>query len=280
MIRDKPRKKPVWIKRLLLGVAIGAVVALGAWKFNPFLIQKVEIRGDNLSCTSHEAIKDRLNLVGQNIFLLNEDKLKEEVYNRYPCIKSLEFKQKLPKEIEIIVTNRNLFVQLIHYLPPKVVEFRDLTAEEASSTALLNWSRPQFLELVFMVDTDGMVFGQDKIRDYPVLFWPVSDLHIGQKLESSVFQKIALVLEKLSGLNHPVVWAKIIGDDLLAVSKDGNDLREWRIVFSLNKDIFKQLASLQLIFQEAKINKMLLDVIDLRFDKPVIIFLTKKDGQG
>ena len=51
-----------------------------------------------------------------------------------------------------------------------------------------------------------------------------------------------------------------------------------KIIFKLRNDIDKQIASLQLILEKAKMETSKLEFIDLRFDKPIVRIAPKKNG--
>ncbi|KKS13713.1 MAG: hypothetical protein UU67_C0020G0034, partial [Candidatus Daviesbacteria bacterium GW2011_GWB1_41_5] len=51
---------------------------------------------------------------------------------------------------------------------------------------------------------------------------------------------------------------------------------QYKVILSLQKDIPLQLASLQLITEKAKIDGRLIEVVDTRFNKPVVVYAPKK----
>ena len=52
-----------------------------------------------------------------------------------------------------------------------------------------------------------------------------------------------------------------------------------KVIFRLDQRIDVQIASLQLILEKAKMYSESLEFIDLRFDKPIVKFAPKKNGE-
>jgi len=88
-------------------------------------------------------------------------------------------------------------------------------------------------------------------------------------LDEGLFKKISTVFTETRKYEINISEAEVLDQDFLVLSPR-------KIAFSLKRDILKQLVSLQLILQKAKIDESMIETVDLRFDKPVVKFLPKK----
>ena len=88
--------------------------------------------------------------------------------------------------------------------------------------------------------------------------------------------KVKEVVISLSGFEAPTDNIIIVGDKLIIDTKP-------RLIFSLDKRLDYQTTSLQLILAQAKMNSdpsspgsALIESVDLRFNKPVVVYSKKK----
>lgn len=234
------------------------------WIQRIFNIKQVFIERNNTDCVKAENIEKRLGLKGKNIFLVDKRSLLK-ILAGYPCIKDINLEKKFPSEVRVKVEGRSAFVNIA---PKKIDEHLNILSLEAtpsSQTALLNWAFPS-LNQGFLADNEGVIFATGSDENLPAIFWPEENLKVGQKLDGSIFSKVKKVLE-----SYPKSKEVQLSTNILQIQM------EEKVALSLQKDLDKQLASLQLILEKAKIENKPMETIDLRFDKPVVVY--KSDGQ-
>lgn len=244
------------------------------WKLGILNIEQIFLEINNAACTSEESIKKELDLVGKNIFFINESSIEKKLKGKFPCVRDIELEKKILNKVKVKVEGRVGMVKVTSFTEKETLDLLDLEATSSSQAALLNWSFPQFVQDKFLADSEGVLFAKSQDENLPTLFWPEENLKVGQRMDLWLFSKVREVLTKLSTLEGSNFGGsskmKLSSNQLLV--KMGQ-----KIVFSLEKDHLRQLASLQLILQKAKIDGRMIDFIDLRFDKPVVIYIQKKN---
>lgn len=111
----------------------------------------------------------------------------------------------------------------------------------------------------FLLDEEGAIFSGTTS----------ATLKIYSETKNINFKNILAILNKV----------KIFGIEVGEVVVTQNSLTinsMPKIVLDLSRDLSLQIASLQLILQQAKIDEEAAEFIDLRFDKPVVRFAPKK----
>lgn len=252
---------------ILLAVVVGILVIFGRSGF--LGVNKVDTQVNNARCTSVEEIKSASGLLSSNILFINEGVISNKLSERYPCIKFIKLEKKFPKTVLVIVEGRESFVRLSPYREVALLDLNNPESTPSSQSALLDWSLPSLAPQQFLIDKNGVVFAVSQNENLPLLFIPEESLKVGQKLGGELFNNIAIIFQGLNGLGIVVTETKITGEDLLILSPQ-------KITFSLQKEAKRQIISLQLILQKAKIDGRMMDVIDLRFDKAVVRYLPKK----
>lgn len=251
---------------IIIGLLTGAVLLI-IWKSGIFNISKISLEINNASCVNEQSLKSDLNLDGKNILVISQDTVFEKVANKYPCIGQVRVERQFPHDIKIKIEGRNPVAGLIS-LPETSIQFlNSLEATPSSQTALLNWSFPNRPTESFLIDETGIIFGNNESGDLPVIFINNQNLKVGYTMDPQLWVKSFFILDGLKKINIEFSKVKMI-DDCLQVEANP------KIAFSLSRDILKQLTSLQLILQKAKIDGRIIETIDLRFDKPVVIYKT------
>lgn len=261
MWKSRHKKKPLEKITIffLPGVIIMAVLVLFFFiKSGFFNINQIEITG-KLSCAQDNQLKDETGTSGQNFFFLNTPKILDNLKKKFLCIKSVTLTKSLPNKIHLQVTNRQALAALIN-----------LKEKEASLSSLIeNTATPEAsaIDEVFVVDNEGVVFASktDNLNLAKVYLSGVK-ASLGDKFTNNNLSNALQILEKVKALGVNIQRNWVYNNDLL-ISQAGLGPK---IIFNLDNKINTQLASLQLILTEAKINSGELEFIDLRFDKPVV----------
>lgn len=248
-----------------------------------FLIKKITFHLNNLYCVDQATLEKNLNLVSKNILFLNQVKISQELFKKYPCIGKVDIINKYPQLVEVNIDSRK--PALILNVLKLASDSGSLTASEvqiASGSSFLNIEDDKFsLKEKLVVDDTGVVFSNDFSKyQLPQTEYIGELLQIGGSGNESLAAAI-YIIKKLPQMSVDITRSLILGGRAVIV------LSSQKIIFSLEKDKDIQLASLQLILQKAKMStsglsstKMgskVINTIDLRFDKPIVIYTPKKN---
>lgn len=278
-----PTSKKRYIKFLLVLaglVLIGLIISFIKSGF--FEIKNIRIKS-TLTCTNQNDLQRRLSqTVGKNYFSINQKKVEEQILKEFPCVSSLTFKNGFFKDFLLNIFSSNKYVNVfiterkpiaqINLITQKLdlIDLKALEATSSSSAGQLNFQTDESsVSGIFLADNLNYIFSKNEDKSLPQVFLISGNLSIGQKLPPGMLQDTLEILKKLNELSVEVKTARIESGQLLI---DGSQ----KLIFSLNKDINYQLASLQLILQKAKMESKLMEKIDLRFDKPVVVYSPKK----
>lgn len=232
---------------------------------NLFVIKQIVVNMKQLGCTDNDQIKNTSGFLGQNFFFLNNDKAINKIKEKFICVKDINVSRLFPSSVKMEVIFRDPAAILI-----------SLKNKEATSSLLLNNiatpSADQIKDL-YVSDSEGITFSKD-INGLNIPKVYLYDLNISMgKMENDLVQNSLKILDKIKTLGIKTKDS-LIKDVFLIINPF---IGEPKIIFSLNGKNDIQIASLQLILIEAKINEETLGFIDLRFDKPVVQFAPKKN---
>lgn len=173
-------------------------------------------------------------------------------------IKSFNKEEKIQTNVPVV---RLLSINKQATESGKVQEIVDNIASESANT-----------NDQFGVDKQGKVFVLDQVGDIPsVIYAGEGGLSVGKELSVAQTKNLLDILNGLKLINYlfeRVFWT--LENNLIVQSKPV-------IIFDLKSDSSIQLASLQLILEKAKIEKGQIDLIDLRFEKPVLRYAKESE---
>lgn len=266
MIRRKRKTrilKPVIGATVILIVLILFIYFIN--RLNILVVKKIEIKGSQNTCASADQIRDSSSLYGKNFFLLNEENITKDLKKKFICIKGIIFSRYFPDKIKLEIASRE-----------PVAELLSLREKPASASSLIESVATPEASLagdIFIVDNEGVVFSksQDDLN-VPKIFVFDQKLLLGQKLDNITGGALK-ILEKIKTFGV-VVKKSWVSENFFIINPDTKDPK---VVFDLSRPIEVQLASLQLILTEAKINLRELEFIDLRFDKPIVRYASKEN---
>lgn len=272
MIRGRQGRKS---KKILFIFIFGVLALIGLFVFKSgiFNIAKINIESNQLTCVSKENILSEFYLWNNDILLFDGEKASKTILAKYPCVGKVSIAKILPNSLSIKLERRTSLAKVI------TINLDLPEASASSEAALLDWSisdtSPQ---QAFIIDADGLIWSKDDNLFLPTLYLPDQALEIGKQLDKKIISQVEILISKInkSGLeifNPATLKLKIVDDNILIIAAP-------RVVVSLDKDIARQVVSLQLILQKAKIDEGALEIIDLRFDKPVLKYFSKSsDGK-
>lgn len=231
---------------ILFGI-IAAIMLLLNYRF--LVVKNLEINLINLSCADSRSLFDSSELSGQSILMVNKLKVEQKLKREYLCIKRISLIKHLPDKIAMDVFGREGAVNLVQ-LDPKIA---------TSSASPLNFATPSAQELSngksYILDEEGIIFGESKVEGLPIIY------SLGEG--NSWVKEVVRIIDKLKTFGLDTKEGFLTSDTFIVNTYP-------RIIFNLSQNLDAQLASLQLILEQAKIGEEMLEFIDLKFDKPVI----------
>lgn len=236
-----------------------------------FNINGLNIQLNNSNCTTENEIKNESQILGKKFFLLDKNKIEEKLKNKFSCIKFINLTKQIPNKVTIEVFGRE---------PVAILSF--YKSNESSNSALLeniasdSATATQELEILdqFLVDSEGVVFSKLKnTLNVPIIYFGSFDLSVGRIIGETLLKNSLKISEKIKTYDiHPKI-AKMYPDNVFVIFPE---TEKPKLVFALERDIDIQLASLQLILTQAKIDEQDMEFVDLRFEKPVVKYIQKK----
>lgn len=268
----------------LLGLLLILLIVL-LLRSNLLLVNQVSVESGKTFCTTEEAVKTEAKLEGQQIFLINISKVAERIKKRFICIDSVQLERVPPGKVKIKLTERIPAAKVNVILQPNLENLKMQEASPSSESGRLDFSIDESrTSLQFLVDKLSFIFADnnDFAREYYKEVSKVPEFFVisqaekkGEFIKNKATSSVLEILPKINALKVPVDSVKIDQNKIL-ISGDPD------LVFSTDKDLNRQLASLQLILQKATMNSTdpskkepenkPIELIDLRFDKPIVVY--------
>lgn len=250
---------------LILFLALDAYLLATSRIFN---IKFVEIVFDKVKCTDENVIKNELSVLGKNFFQINGQNIENQIKDKHFCMRFIRLSRIFPDKIKIEVFGREP-VAIVSIL--KTDESTSSANPEHVASLSATFTKDRIID-EFLVDSEGVIFSKADQSNIPrVFYW--GKLSIGKKIEEKIIQNSLITLAKLKSFDLSIKDSIIYPDNTFLLSPI-ND--KPKIFFSLEKNIEFQLASLQLILTQAKIEEQEMEFIDLRYDKPAVKYILKK----
>lgn len=245
-----------------------------------FQIKNIEISSG--ACVERDELITQSNFLGKNIIFVDTSVIEKKLKEKNLCLLNIEIKKILPDKILIMSKNREAALNIISLLgldrlslPEEkqiILDSFEATASSAAAYYKLDFSiKESSVSGKFLADKEGFLFSriQDEKKDLLTVYIVDPEIGLGKQVSSKLVDDLLIINTRLKELQYDFGDVKIIGRNILING-------EVRVVFSLDRDLNRQLASLQLIWQKAKMNSKSIDQIDLRFDKPVLEYSPKR----
>lgn len=243
-----------------------------------FSLKLVEFENKDLTCVDKTQVAKALPK-DENLLFINIEQITDLIKSKYACLEYVELRKKFPDTVVISATERKIVAVLVSGVrkPEVKVEVEVQEASPSSGSAALKRAIPPVDDFkinegdyskTLGVDIDGyaLVENPEPQEGIPVFYY-LSDhsVELNQMVPEGIVQNALTISSKLYELGIQVNSQKIIDTSLYI---DGPQ----RIIFLLEKDPLAQVIPLQLILQKAKIDSTPIEKIDLRFDKPVVVY--------
>lgn len=170
-----------------------------------------------------------------NLLLLSTQALRAHLLEEYPLFADISIRKKFPHTLMITATRRNPFAVLF-------------TASQRMT-----------------VDSSGIVLGNEEaMSSLPKLFFDIGIVYPGQKItDRDVLASLKLISASEGVLDH----ADFSVRDRLSIQAK---LPNREILFPRDGDMNAKAATLQTILSGFRIKGTLPNIIDLRYDKPIV----------
>ncbi len=257
------------IIKIIIAVVLLAVLFDGYLFFSSGIlkVKNINVTMQNVGCTNELQIKSASGLLDQNILLLNLSSAKDKIKS-FLCIRSVNLSKQLPNTINIEVSGRQAVAELVNISGQDGRPLDGTESAVLSSEILATKSGEIASSSGFAVDAEGVIFAKDVNLNIPKIYYHGSGLMVGRNLEEDLVVNSLKILDGVKKLGIEPKDAKIYSSALLVET-----LGSPKLIFALKNDLNIQLASLQLILQEAKINNRTMEFVDLRYDKPVVKYV-------
>jgi len=195
--------------------------------------------------------------IGKHLIFVSTKWLKATIIEHYPFLKKVNITKKIPPGVQFNLFAREPLAAIVRQL--------QLDKPEASASADQSWLTGNEY---FLVDEDGYILRKDKITNLPLIL--VQDLPsepVGQQIgQKAILKALEIILGLKLNLFEPEV-ARINEFNIEFRLKD-----KVKVIFSIFESAESQINPLQFILNRAKIEGRKIRQIDLRFDKPVVIY--------
>ena len=230
---------------------------------------------DDLTCADEIKIKQALEKEKIKFYWLQSQEIEKKLRQQFPCISDSVIEREFPKGVKVTLSGRKpLAVFRVTQkltpspLPIEVLEATPSTIEAKPSPSPSAQVIVTFGE-TFLIDGKGVGFAKGFREDLPLVNFVTNRFDIGDSIGAEVIAHILEVIEFFQKQGISIQSLELDQDKLTVKTAE-------EIVFSVTDGLERQGASLQLIWKQAKMNSKSVVKIDLRFDKPVVIYVPEK----
>jgi cell division septal protein FtsQ len=220
------------MKKLFIAIILFAILFIGSIPI--FTVKSAKLQNRS-SCLEEEILLSRINK--KNLILLDTEKLKEEIKKQLVCVEDIKITKKYPNTVIFEVLEKKAVAQI-----------------DGSPNS---------------VTADGLVILESSPSLKPKLFLPQPvENNIGQKIKDPSVLFALQLLKSLEKSDFIPSSVRIVEQGDVAVYST----KEAVALFTEDRSVDLQVDSLQSVIAKAKIDPSKIAKIDLRFDKPVLIY--------
>jgi len=239
-VRKKKKTVLSLLKKIsIFVILIVSIVGLVVFVKTALVVKKIDCRFNQTACPGEIWMELMSLTIGKNIVFFPTKDLVSQIKASHPLLKEVKIKKSLPNHLSFELKKRE---------PQAALK----SPEEG----------------FWIVDEEGFLLEKANEIELPVILveQPIN-LNVGEKIEKEAVWTINLLKSLKFRLLMPKT-AKIVSPRQIEIELSDGLL----VIFSSLKEVNFQLDSLQLIFSRSKIEGRNLKQIDLRFDKPVVIY--------
>lgn len=244
-----------WLASIV--VLLGAVVYLFV-RSDLFLIHQLKVQLSS-QCATDDRIKDAAGVWGKSFFTINKADISQKILDKFIALASVEVKKDWPDKLTLIAECRKPLVQIVK------ASFSGSNLQETSNAAGV--TIPDNVGTVLLSDARGTIFKSQPNLDLSLpVFLIAEELSVGSKLDS-IAQRVAIDAVETSQQEGFFSQSVVFFDDLIQVNFSNGTILKMTKASSPNK-----LSDLDLILKKIKLDGRQVRQIDLRFDKPIIVY--------
>lgn len=268
------------MKKIIIAALLGLITAgfISLARSNLLAIKKVVVKLNNSPCASEDDIRKAVKLERQNISFTSQSSLEKKLKKDFLCIDNLKLYKHFPQDVELAIEGRKALLAINLVEGPKPLELKIDSLEATPSSQSAFFTRFTNLDSYFasegaslVVDKGGLVFATTSAgSNLPEIFMVNIQLSLGQRISKETVTSVLEIIDKLKELQLSIDKA-IVQRNYLIIKSGGI-----KVFFNLEKNVDQTIASLQLLLQKSKIDSSSFESIDLRFDKPVVVYSKKK----
>lgn len=223
------------MKKIFISLFLVLILSIGL--YFTFQVKNAKFQG-NSNCLDESALQNKVN--NKNIILLNTKKLKEEILKQSTCIENLAISKKYPNTIIFLVS-------------------------EKEAIAKIDSSQ-------YSVTESGLIIDESSSMQKPKIFLPQgAQITLGQIIQDPAVLYALKLVKYLEKSDFMAANVRITEQGDIAIYSR----QEAVAVFTKERSPESQVDSLQSIIAKAKIDPSKIAKIDLRFDKPVLVYKTQ-----
>ncbi|MCD6115027.1 FtsQ-type POTRA domain-containing protein [bacterium] len=245
-LKFRKKKKPLYKRKgFWIGLTVILFIGFLVWTLffsSWFQIRYLEITGTEtidknelLNFCREKIPRNFVFLSSQSIFLVSTKELRESIQEKYPQVEEVFIKRRFPKTLTIQIKERRAVANFLG------------------------------CQKTFLVDKEGVIFREENNSQlFLVQKEGTKDCFLGKKiLNQKEMEALFLIKDKFyPGEEISVIKFYPFKAEVLAG-------RGWKVIFSLEKDLAKQLDNLAVLIDHKikKENLSRVEYIDLRFDE-------------
>jgi cell division septal protein FtsQ len=257
----------------LIILGIGTI----SWLFFTQVKTDFIIKLDDLGCADESRVKQSLEEENIKFYWLQSQEIEKKLRQKFPCINESSIERKFPKGVVVTLSGRKPLAvfRVTQKLTPSPLPIEALEATPSTTEAKPSPSPSPSPQVVvtygetFLIDGKGVGFAKGFREDLPLINYVADRFDIGDTIGADAIAHTLSVIDffKKQGIT---INSLELDNDKLTVKTDQE------LIFSVAEGLERQGASLQLIWKQAKMNSKSVVKIDLRFDKPVVIYVPEK----
>jgi cell division septal protein FtsQ len=228
---------------------------------------------DDLTCADETKIKQVLEKEKIKFYWLQSQEIDKKLRQQFPCINESNIEREFPKGIKVTLSGRKPLAvfRLTQKMTPSPLPIEVLEATPSTIEAKPSPSVQVIVTFgeTFLIDGKGVGFAKGFREDLPLVNFVTNRFDIGDSIGAEVIAHILETIEFFQKQGIAIQSLELDQDKLTVKTTE-------EIVFSVTDGLERQGASLQLIWKQAKMNSKSVVKIDLRFDKPVVIYVPEK----
>ncbi len=215
-------------------IALALLIAAGVIFKYAFTVREVNLE-DKEACLSRDSVRNQY--IGKNLLTVNAQKEEKAQKQKNSCVEGITVTRKFPGTLQISVKSK---------LPVAKIDGTDLL-----STA------------------DGLVIKKQITANIPTIYLSnAKELKENSTITEPAAKFALEISSNLLKSDYTPASVRIMGGGDIAVYSTGGIIA----LFTTRKAASQQVDSLQSIMTKAKIDASKIEKLDLRFDKPTVVF--------